>query len=291
MDRLAGAAGTGTAGERPGHWSGAARRWHLLGPPLRPAAQDIGFVQDAVRQWTGAHAAPPRVLLLGVTPELYRLPWPEGTDFLAVDRTRAMIDAVWPGPKENVQCTEWLAMGLPDGSRDIVLFDGGLNLLAYAEEQRRLARVLWEVLAEAGLCILRLFVPPARRESPDDVLRDLTAGRVANMSCLKMRLWMALQESAEQGVELDAVWRALHKAAPDLPALAAKIGWPVDETLGIDVYRGARSRYWLATLDQVTEMFCNSPGGFKLRRLLVPGYQLGEMCPTVVLRRCAGERH
>lgn len=169
--------------------------------------------------------------------------------------------------------------------------DGGLHLLAYPDEQRRLAHVLRDVLAEGGLCVLRLFVPPTRRESPDDVLRDLTAGRVLNMSSLKMRLWMALQESAKQGVELDAVWRALHEVAPDLEALAAKIGWPVDETLAFNTYRGARSRYCLATVEQVTEMFCGRPGSFELRRLLVPGYELGEMCPTLVLRRRAGEGH
>jgi hypothetical protein len=180
------------------HWPAAARQWQELGPPLRPAAEDINFCADGVREWVRSRGAP-RVLLLGVTPELYRLPWPKGTDFLAADRTQAMIDHVWPGPKEAVRCTDWLALALPEGSRDIVLCDGGLPLLAYPEEQRRLPRLLRAVLSDQGLCILRLYVPPPQRESPDAVLRDLLEGRIANLNVLKLRLSMALMESAEAG--------------------------------------------------------------------------------------------
>lgn len=106
MGRSAGTAGTGTERDRASHWLEAARLWQFLGPPLRPAAEDVGFLKDAVREWTAAQAAPPRVLLLGVTPEIYGLPWPEGTDFLAADRTQAMIDVVWPGPRDAARHTD-----------------------------------------------------------------------------------------------------------------------------------------------------------------------------------------
>jgi hypothetical protein len=64
-------------------------------------------------------------------------------------------------------------MKLPAASRDIVLCDGGINLLAYPEEQQHLASTLKGVLAEGGLCILRLFVRPAEREPCDAVVADL----------------------------------------------------------------------------------------------------------------------
>ena len=285
-DRCGRAAGTRSEQAPPGHWPEIARQWQQVGPPVAArAAQDIGFCWDAVREWV-RHRGAPRVLLLGVTPELYRLPWPKGTDFLAVDRTQAMIDTVWPGPKEAAQCTDWLALALPDGSRDIVLCDGGLHLLAYPQEQRRLVRLLRRVLSDQGLCILRLYVPPPQRESPEAVLKDLLEGRISSLNILKLRLGMSLLDSAAEGVELGAVWRALHAVAPIWRGWPRGSGgrwstcWPSTRTgarqPGITSSRLTRSR----------DLFCGSPGGFEVRRLRVPSYELGEQCPTIVLQRC-----
>jgi hypothetical protein len=223
-------------------------------------------------------------LLLGVTPDIYRLPWPEGTDVLAVDRSQAMIDIVWPGPKDAVLCTDWLSMALPDNSRDIAFCDGGLNLLSYPQEQQKLVHILRSLVSDKGLCIFRLFVPPQQRESPDAVLHDLIEGKIANLNILKLRLAMSLQVTAAKGVELNKIWRALHEIAPDLGGLAEKIGWPVEHMMAINMYRGSTARYSFGTVDQVHDLFCDS-GGFKLRCLHVPSYELGERCPTIVLQR------
>jgi len=286
MDSSADRTATGTEWSQSRHWSQLAPKWPVVGPPLRPVAEDLGSCWDAVREWVRDHGAP-RVLLLGVTPELYHLPWPEGTDLLAVDRTQAMIDKLWPGPRRQAHCADWLALTLPDGSRDLVLCDGGLHLLAYPQEQRRLAGLLRGVLSAEGLCILRLYVPPPQRESPDTVLEDFLAGRVSNLNVMKLRLGMALQESAAEGVELGAIWRAIHDAAGDLERLAERIGWPVDHMLAINTYRASAGRYHFVTVDQVGELFGGAPGGFEVRRLCVPSYELGERCPTIVLRRSA----
>ena len=270
--------------DRAGQWAAVARSWNLLGPPLRPSQEDLRFVEAAVRQWRG-HGSRPRVLLLGVTPELYGLPWPEGTDFLAVDRTMAAIEAVWPGPREAVLCEDWLEMNLPTGSRDIVLCDGGFDVLAYPNEQQKLALILRRILAEGGMCILRLFVPPAERETRDAVIADLMEGRIASMNVLKLRLWMAIQESPSQGVELDTVWRAVHYAAGSLEELAARAGWSLEKTLTINAYRGSTTRYYFGTVDEVVSIFCRDAGGFELASIDVPSYEGGRQCPTVMLRR------
>ncbi len=276
--------GSGRECDRAGQWAEVARKWGLIGPPLRPAPEDVRFCEEAVGDWVRTHGAP-RVLLLGVTPELYHLPWPEGTDFLAVDRTQAMIEAVWPGPKTAVRCAEWLEMALPADSRDIVLCDGGLNLLAYPGEQRRLVEILAGVLAEEGLCILRLFVPPARYESSDEILRDFVDGEIPSLNILKLRLWMSLQKSAEEGVELSRLWRTIERVAHDLEWLAGKIGWPTDHMLAVNAYRDSAARYHFGTLQQVAEMFCGDPGGFETVTVDEPQYERGQQCPTVVFRR------
>jgi hypothetical protein len=58
----------------------------------------VRFTEEAVGTWRG-QGAPPRVLLLGVTPELMGCHGGRGQTFLAVDRTMEAIEAVWPGPE------------------------------------------------------------------------------------------------------------------------------------------------------------------------------------------------
>jgi len=284
MTTLIDKTGSKTQWARERHWRRMVRHWQQLGPPLRPSLQDIEFFEDAVQEWIH-HFGAPRVLALGVTPEIYRLRWPEGTDFLAVDHTQAMIDAVWPGPKKTVQCTEWLALSLPKNSRDIVLCDGGLHLLAYPWEQQQLVHILRDILSDNGMCILRLYVPPPQQGSPDAVIKDLLEGRIPNLNILKLRLGMSLLKSVAEGVELGGVWRLIYEVAPDLEGLAAKIGWSLEHMLAINAYRGSTARYYFATVDQVSELFCDNPGGFESHRRRVPSYDLGERCPTIVLKR------
>ena len=89
---------------QPEHWSDTARLWEQLGPPLRPSREDTEFVQSAIDAWAVGKRAP-RALILGVTPELYKLRWPAGADVLAMDHTQAMIDCVLPRPaRSSHQC-------------------------------------------------------------------------------------------------------------------------------------------------------------------------------------------
>jgi SAM-dependent methyltransferase len=260
------------------HWRNIAQQWQQVGPPLRPGPQDIATFESVIRQWPVA----PRGLIFGVTPELYRLSWPQGTDLVAVDNTQAMIDAVWPGPRSAVFCAEWTELPLPAASRDIVLCDGGMHLIS---DHVKLVRALHRVIAPNGLCAVRLFVPPDQREAPGTVLSDLLRGNIASTNILKLRLGMALQEDSKSGVQLGEIWNALHLVAPDLPELAAQLGWPVESLLAINTYRNSLMRYHFLSVAEVSHLFCDDPGGFKCETVRVPTYDLGEQCPTVVFRR------
>jgi len=277
---------TKTAAQRlpANRWPDLSLQWHQLGSPLRPVAQDTGFCEDAILEWSRLHGTP-RVLILGVTPEIYRLSWPDRTDIIAVDSKQAMIDNVWPGPKDAVLFTDWLDLDLPDGSRDIVLCDGGLHLLSYPDEQARLVRVLSRIISNDGLLIIRLFTPPSKQESPDAVIEDLLVGRISNLNIMKLRLGMSMMENSQKGVELGNVWNAVNRVAPDLNKLAARIGWPLEQTLVFNAYRESAIRYHFVTGDQVLEMVCCNPGGFEVKCLCVPSYELGNQCPTLVLKR------
>jgi SAM-dependent methyltransferase len=266
-----------------GFWADLKSHWRRVGPPLRPAPQDVAFYLEAIAQW--AAPARPRVLLLGVTPEIYHLPWPENTDFLAVDRTQAMIDTVWPGPKSAALCRDWRYLDLPAASRDLAFCDGGLHFLPYPYEQGRLAARLGKILAPGGECIMRLYAPPARRETPAKVLEDLLAGRIRDLNILKLRLGPSLQRRPEEGVALGDIWQAVRAVARDFDALAAKIGWPAEHLKALNVYRDSCFRYFFVTSEQVCDRFALAAGDFELYRRYVPDYELGEQCPTLVWRR------
>jgi SAM-dependent methyltransferase len=266
------------------HWPDISRLWKLVGPPLRPSAEDIGFVTDAIGSRL-RDDRPPRALILGVTPELYRLPWPDKTKVLGSDHTQAMIDAVWPGPRNAVIRTEWTALPLRSGSCDIVLCDGGIHLMAYPDDHRLLVRTLHRVVARDGLCIFRLFVPPRERETAEKVLKDLLEARISNLNLLKLRLGMAMQDDVTRGVELGRVWDAFHRAAPDLNRLSSQIGWPLEHLQVINTYRNSPMRYYFMSVSDVRRLFCRDPGGFEFEKVYSPTYELGERCPTVVFRR------
>ena len=264
------------------HWPDIARQWELVGPPLRPTSEDVGFFAAAVRSWEldRGHA---RRLILGVTPELYRMFSPRG-DLLAVDHTPAMIGAIWRGPRSCVACADWTALPLTAGSRDVALCDGGFHLLPYPLGQARLVRSLHRVIAPGGLCAFRLFVPPGQREPVDVVLGDLLAGRVLSLNVLKLRLGMAMQADPTFGVRLADVWDAIHAAAPDPAALAARIGWNLEHLLAINTYRDCPRRYHFVTVAEACATF--RAGGFELERVdFASSYDLCDRCPTVVFRR------
>ncbi|MGH7489027.1 MAG: class I SAM-dependent methyltransferase, partial [bacterium] len=162
-----------------GHWPDVARQWKQVGPPLRPSPQDIGFLHGALNA-QGADTQL-RALILGVTPELYQLLAPVAHDLIAMDHTQAMIECVWPGARDSVILSDWRKMPLADASQDVVVCDGGLHLLSFPDGQRELVTALRRVVAQGGLCLLRLFIPPPEHESVESVLQDLLDGTVPSL--------------------------------------------------------------------------------------------------------------
>jgi len=259
-------------------------RFHsFLGPPQQPSEQDLAFCRDIAGGWIRERGAP-RVLSLGVTPGYYGLPWPEGTGMLAVDVSQAMIDNVWPGENDTALCANWLSMDLPPGSRDIALCDGGLPILDYPRAQHDLVRILHRVLSDEGLCLFRMFVLPEEREAPEAVLREFVEGEIGNLSCLVLRMNMALQTSADEGVVIgkayDAIW-----SVPRLDEVLARLGWSPEHMTLIEECRGITSQWHVLTLRETLDMFCLHPGGFRVQEVRTPSYDLGERCPTVALAK------
>ncbi|MCB1717874.1 MAG: methyltransferase domain-containing protein, partial [Candidatus Competibacteraceae bacterium] len=227
----------------------------------------------------------PRVLLLGVTPELATLPWPAGTELVAIDRSAAMIGALFPttGVPAGARAArgEWLALPRADRSVDLAVGDGCLSNLGFAADYRRFAAELARVLADDGRLLLRLFAAPPAPESLAEIGAALAAGAIGSMHALKWRLAMAVQP-AHRNVAVVDIRRAFDELVVDRAALAARTGWPDDVIATIDNYRGSSLVYSFPTADEVDAAL--APALVRVHRH-APAYELGDRCPTVVWSR------
>jgi hypothetical protein len=97
----------------------------------------------------------------------------------------------------------------------------------------------------------------------------------------KWRLAMALHGGLEEGVRLADIWDAWHAAVPRPDELARRLGWPLPEILTMDDFRNVQARYTFPTLAEVRAF---AAARFEERGCHFPEYELGERCPTLVLR-------
>lgn len=268
---------------QPDHWNQHARQWSLIGPPLRPAAEDIALLENEIRDWcAGKSMTAPHALLCGVTPEVAGMRWPAGTRLVAVDHSRPMISAVWPAAAAPgiAVCGDWLKLPLANASRQLLIGDGCYSLLVGSAQYAALVTELRRVASGDALLAMRYFVRPDSAEPVARVIDDLWQRRIGNFHVFKWRLAMALHGTLEQGVRLGNVWAAWHEAAPDPEKLAAHLGWPPAVVSTINNYRDVDTRYSFPTLGEV--LAC--AGDFAIMAMHVPSYELGERCPTLIMR-------
>lgn len=273
-----------------GPWERHARHWSQVGPPLRPAAEDVEIARAAIDGWRARVGdADPTVLLLGVTPELWQIDLGERGRAIATDHSLDMIRAVWPGPirpQDAALGADWRRLPLADASIDVALADGALTNLPFPAGYAEVAAELRRALADDGRWVARCFVQAARPEPVTTVLRDLATGRAGGFHAFKWRLAMALQPDAATGVALADVWSALAAVEPDLAALAARYGWTPESVRTIEAYRGLEARYTFPALEELADVFRRA--GFAMIEAFTPAYELGDRCPTLVMTSARG---
>jgi SAM-dependent methyltransferase len=254
----------------PDHWPLHARAWSLVGPPLRPCAEDIRIVRHVI-----APLDAPDALVLGVTPELIAaMPG----SVLAVDRERSMIDALFePAPNRTALVGDWLALPVPDASIDVALGDGCCTLFAFPSDYRTFAGELLRVVRPGGLVVLRLFALPEKPETLDEVRASLAD--IGSFDALKWRIAMAIQ-SPERAVPVSAIRDAFDAIVPDRAVLAVEKGWRREVIDHIDIYRGSPAVYSFPTLDEFRAVMAP----LEMVSCITPSYELGDRCPTLVLR-------
>jgi hypothetical protein len=268
-----------------GHWPGIANVWQFVGPPLRPAAEDLAAFQATIDKWHDDHKKPPRALILGVTPEIYSLKWPMGTQLNALDGSPQMIDAVWPGKRSAVIIGSWTEIPFRGNSMDIVLCDGGFGMLRYPDRQIDLLRELHRIISIGGALTLRLFAPSGRTGDVAEVFAQLSAGQIASLDALKLRLWGALHGRPSEGVKPRKVVETILELLGDFDRLAADHGWTLAHVRALELHRQSLATYYLTEAEEFFRMACSDVGGFQANGITWPAYELGDCCPTVSIKR------
>jgi hypothetical protein len=265
------------------HWNEHARQWGLIGPPLRPAPEDIRLLEAEVHGWRARVAvAAPRALLCGVTAEIAAMRWPDGTWLTAVDHSRPMIAGVWPAAQAPgaAVCGDWFALPLADASQHLLVGDGCYSIFTGRARYAVFSAELRRVAARNALLAMRYFLRPALAETVGRVVDDLRLKRIGNFHVFKWRLAMALHGTLEEGVRLGDIWDAWHEIAPNPAALATQLGWRPEVVNTIHNYRNVDTRYSFPTLEEARALV----GAFEIVATHTPDYELGERCPTLIMR-------
>lgn len=273
----------------PAHWSDAAYHWHDYGSPLRPSVADVAAIEALVRNGNGAvNGRPLKALLLGVTPEIATMAWPARTELLAIDRSRPMLERVWPGDVDGQRravCGDWFAFGWDAARHDVVVGDGIFAILDFPSQYRTLAASIRATLAPDGVFVTRHFLQSGRRETPDAVFADLVANRIGSFHAFKLRLAMAMQESATAGVRMGDVYAAWQTAGIDPDALAARTGW---SRASIETIRPWADKPSRLSFPLAAEIDATMGEYFDKHAERTLGYELGERCPVVAYHPRAG---
>jgi hypothetical protein len=268
-----------------GYWDNFARKYAAVGAPLRPSRDDVRFAEETAAAWKASHPDQRlRALLLGVTPDIGNMRWPEASSLLAVDASMGMARAVWPGnipQKRWAVCGDWLALPVRDSSCDVVMGDGSGTCVRYPDGFRALAASISRVLSAEGLLMLRCFVQPDARECPEDVFRDLFRTAIPSFHHFKFRLLMALQPCSQQGIAVNDLYRFWRDRKVDRDVLASRQGWEKQAIETIELHNGPNTVHTFPTLNEVRSVLQDF---FEEVSISIPAYELGERCPTLTLR-------
>jgi len=267
------------------HWARMGEYYALYGSPLSPCGQDIAAFQRAIDCWRSGYVREHlRILLCGVTPGIAGMSWPDDAEILAVDRSEAVIHALWPRPagRRWPLCGDWLHLPQADASCDIAAGDGSFNCMNYPQGYLALASSLHRILRTGGLLLMRCFIRPDRPEEPAQLFTDLRAGQFTSFHHFKWRLAMAMQADVGRGVLVSEVFEAWVAAGMSVEQLSRQTGWDQKVIETIQLYEGKQTPLSFPSLAELQAVLRSYFDPISIER---PQYPLGERCPTVAFIR------
>jgi SAM-dependent methyltransferase len=258
------------------YWQRAAASYANQTSPLLPIAEDADSYLSFLQLTDGA---PVSVLILGVTPALYHLPWPAGSEVLAIDQSADMIGGVWPGDPAGAFEGDWRCLPFDDGRFDYVVCDGGFVMMSPSKVTQDLVPEVARVLRPTGRFVTRVFL--AASDDPlVDVFADVAAALIPSVNVLKLRLWSCLQRSAEEGVAVRDVYDAIIDRWNDLDEVQRVTALPREQFMPLAATATATNQYYLPMREQLQDIVCDG-GAFTPLGSAVATYPLADRCPVL----------
>jgi hypothetical protein len=267
-------------------WARIARNYAAFGSPLVPCAEDIRVFENVAAVHTRlAKTCDTEAVMLGMTPGIAQMRWPPNSKLLAVDKSEAVIRALWPGDIPGVReaiCAPWSAIPRPRRSCDMILGDGSFIACKFPEEVIGLLQYLGELLKEGGAIAIRYFVRPNVCESVESVFDALLSSQGMAVDAFKMRLWTAMQRTVEEGVAVRDAAQLLDRYMLDSHAMQERLGWSRSAIEPFAAWSSSTSVYHFPTIDELLPVFRRH---FEVVSVSFPKYELGNCAPTLVMRK------
>jgi len=262
-------------------WHTLAEQWDHFQPPLRPVRDDTAVVERIAADIAKMRGSLD-VVMLGVTRETARCAWPKGARLRAFDSSEASINRVWPAgevpPGATATCADWSMLSVEAGTIDLVTADGSLGCLDFPRGAGRVLAEVRRILRLGGRFITRTF--QRKPETVEAVLSDLEAGRIDNPTVLKMRICGTMHVNGWAGFLAHDYWKVWQRLFPDQPAVAKRHGWPARSLTMLSSYENEDLRFVYPTMSELESVLAPN---FRTVEVSYPSYELGELCPTLVL--------
>jgi hypothetical protein len=261
-------------------WNNQSAKWKHVGSPTRPSQEDQNIIASIISK-KQQNADSTNAVVLGVTPEMIQLRWPEGTTITAVDMNESMIQTLYK-PHEiyptSVKQERWQAISLPDNSTDIVVGDGIFTPLEKEEDLVGLFAEVDRILKPSSMMVVRAFIRPEETEAIDTVVKDALSGKIKNFGSLKWRLAMALTDNKGR-VNPAEIHKKFNALFPDRAYLGTSGKWSLDEISTIDAYEKIEGVFTFLTLNELVKI---SQPYAKIIEKKVGSYELADRCPIIV---------
>lgn len=265
-------------------WQSHSGQWALVDAPLRPSPSDGALMLDLLGPTFERTPAGAQVAMLGVTPEVVQLNWPDGTRLQAFDCSEGMLEAVWAPHgriSSSASLARWQALPGPSAQFDAVVGDGALNALPTYDEYRAVLRELWRVTRASASVVIRCFVRPGIPGTIALLREELNAGAIGSFHALKWRLAMLLAARHDGIVSVRAIYEVFEQEF-DRQELARVTGWLPGVIDTIDAYRAMPTIYSFPTISQIIAV-CDDL--WEMDALSTADYELANCCPTLRLSR------
>jgi hypothetical protein len=273
------------ASENEDVWVSVARHYHEMLPPLAPHAEDIAEFERTVAIFSGlGERSAIEAVMLGITPSIALMNWPSASQITGIEMSAAVIKAIWPGDipnKREAKCASWFALSDCKNSCDVVIGDGSFIACRFPQEARMLIKAVRESLRHGGIFIVRVYIRPDKPESLEGVMRDLLTLKYHGIDGFKLRLWLALARSVEDGVAVQEAARVLEEYRVDEKVMMERLGWTAAAVKHLGKWRTSNAVYSFPSLNELREL---TNEYFYEESITFPTYCLGNCCPILVLR-------